>query len=289
MRNKELISNVLSISCVENYFLGWFKELKIDYRIFFSKSYIPAVEILTDFLYNDCKFESYPKIERLMEAAERYSVTSHKCVTELDLNLVDENIDDSLVLIEVNHSFFKSKLTPWRADHYIWLTEKTEESYKYLNNYPLSEGVISATEVLKTFGGRTLIYKFKTIEVNCSLKDEVKSVFGSIINVENKKLVLNENINLQDLRNALGILKITRKRLAELFCAANEYWPELFQYDTEFKTFMENYCNELSKFYAVTEAAILRKSFDLTKLQAMVDNILFAESVLSDMVKKRKS
>ena len=287
MRNKELISNVLSISCVENYFLGWGKELGIDCRKLFAKSYLSANEIITDFLYNGCKFESYIKIERVMETAERYLVTNHKCVTEIDFKLINENIDDSLVLIEVNQNFFKNKLTPWRADHYIWLTEKTKEGYKYLNNYPLSEGVISIEEVLKIFGGRMLVYGFCAATNYGHITRDVEAALDGLTNAENKKFELKEEINLQALRNAFGILKITRKRLAEFFYIISD--EGLLLYNGEFKTFMDNYCNELNKFYAVTEAAILRKSFDLIKLQAMVDNIIFAENVLSDMVKKRKN
>ena len=47
--NREVLGKVLSLSCVENYFLGYFQE-KFDVRLLYAESFVPFQEVMNAFL-----------------------------------------------------------------------------------------------------------------------------------------------------------------------------------------------------------------------------------------------
>ena len=289
MRNKELIANVPSISCVENYFLGWCMEQGIGAEILYNRTYLPAGEILADFIYSDTRFENYDKIERIMAVAEGYGVTGHLMAVGLNLENIDSAIRGGrLALVEVNEHFFENiARKPWRDDHYIWLTEKTDKGYLYLNNYPLSAGEISVKELTGIYNGRTLVYDKKDGIAPVFVRDDAERQIWKIIYTDHMDFTLPEDVDLTALRDAMGILKITRRRLADWFKAAGTMGRLTKREQTNsLIRFLRDYCAELNGFYVRLEAAILRKKSDLDKAREAVSNIIDRERELSRLVKE---
>jgi hypothetical protein len=282
MRDKELIADAPSISCVENYFLGWCREQRIGAGIVFNRTYLPPIKILTDFMFGGARFESYGEIPRVMAAAESYGVVTHSAAAELDFENIDAAVaDGSLALTEVNAGFFKGiALKPWRSDHCIWLAEPVRGGYGYLNNYPLSKGSMGKGKLAEVYGGKTLIYvKGKTDCVNAAavIADREKQ-FRQIARAEYGGFPLPDGTSPTALRDAVGVWKITRRRLADWFRAAlgGMYeWARL----------VESLCAELNGFYVWLGASVLRKRFDIERAQARLDGILGKEKELSQIVK----
>ena len=283
MRNKELIANVPSISCVENYFLGWCAEKWISAEILYSNTYLPVNEILSDFIHNSAKFESYNKIERIMTVAERHGFVRHNATGEINFDYIDVLIPDSLVLVEVNDKFFKDiSLKPWRDDHYIWLTGKTDNEYLYLNNYPLSAGEISTEKLSEVYGGKTLVYSRRMYRYSSGgffAKGDLEKQICKIANAEHSDFTLPEDTNLKALRDAVGILKITRRRLADWFKVIAD--KGLCTDARQLIQAVEDCCADMNGFYVRLEAGILRKKFDLDKAREGVANIICRERELS--------
>ena len=280
MRNKELIANVPSISCVENYFLGWCAEHGISEKILFGKSFVPADEVFTDFLIGNTRFESYDRIPRIMDIAEENGVIGRFAANELGFTAIDRNINnDNLVLIEVGERFFEDiAVKPWRDDHFIWLTEKRGEEYRYLNNYPLSEGQLNTRQVIEIYGNKMLLY-FKKNE-DKARADEIKQYtecqLQQIMCRQNFAFEMPYEYEPIALRNAVGIIKIIRLRLAKWLAAIGLY---------ESACFLDRYFLELSRFYVSLEAAILRERFDASKADEIVKIILDREKELSINIK----
>ena len=148
--NKTDIGKVLSLSCVENYFLGYFQN-KFDVRLLYTESFVPFNDVIESFLNGEVSYENYP-LPRLQDVSEKLGLTSHTLKTEI---CTEQN---QLSLIRVNKEFFRnSKLLPWRTDHYIML-DKAMDEYTFLNNYPLSEGKINKDELEAIYDGACLLY-----------------------------------------------------------------------------------------------------------------------------------
>ncbi|MDR1093128.1 MAG: hypothetical protein LBL66_03175 [Clostridiales bacterium] len=282
MRNKELISNVSSISCVENYFLGWCGEQGIGAGILFNRTYLPPIKILTDFIFGGARFESYGEIPRVMAVAESYGAVTHSAATELDFDGIDAAMAaGSLALTEVNAGFFKGiALKPWRSDHYIWLAEPVRGGYGYLNNYPLSKGSMGKGKLAEVYGGKTLIYaRSKTDCVNAAaaIADREKQ-FCQIARAEHRGFPLPDGADPTALRDAVGVWKITRRRLADWFRAA-------LGDGCEQARLVESLCAELNGFYVWLGASVLRKRFDAGQAQTKLNGILGKEKELSQIVK----
>ena len=119
--NREALGKVLSLSCVENYFLGYFQE-RFDVRPLYAESFVPFREVMTAFLNEGVSYENYPLV-RLQETSEKLGLTEHRYSEKFHYQ------KNKLNLIRVNREFFnRSKLLPWRADHYIAI-EKVKDGY----------------------------------------------------------------------------------------------------------------------------------------------------------------
>ncbi len=203
---KEDIKNALSLSCVENYFLGYFKN-KFDIRALYVNSFLPFDKVMDDMINGDVKYEYYP-LERLQNTAELLGITTH--VKKVKFNYFPNRLN----LIRVNKNFFKNiKLLPWRNDHFI-VIEKINDQFRFINNYPLSEGIIQKDIIAEIFDGTALVF--------CETDNFNEDVYEQLCNnryVNFKDNKINEyqisKINMQNLRDALLILKISRKRLIE--------------------------------------------------------------------------
>lgn len=119
--NREALGKVLSLSCVENYFLGYFQE-KFEVRPLYAESFVPFREVTNAFLNEGVSYENYPLV-RLQETSEKLGITAHQ------YSEIFQYQGGKLNLIRVNREFFNgSKLLPWRADHYI-AVEKVKDGY----------------------------------------------------------------------------------------------------------------------------------------------------------------
>ena len=95
--NKGDISKVLSLSCVENYFLGYFQN-KLDVRLLYAESFVPFNEVVESFLSGNASYENYP-LSRLQDTSEKLGLTSHTLQTEMQAE------EGRLNLIRVNRVF----------------------------------------------------------------------------------------------------------------------------------------------------------------------------------------
>ena len=75
MISKIEITNTLSLSCVENYFLAWLNEY-YDVSNLYGQSYIPIERIFDDFSHG-ATYENYCSIPRLQDIAEEVGIVSH--------------------------------------------------------------------------------------------------------------------------------------------------------------------------------------------------------------------
>ena len=267
------LTNALSISCVENYFLTWASAL-FDVRMLYGKSYVPMRQVLTDFCEANAQFERYGKPERLQDVAEQRGLTTHVLSRELPAT-IDKN---ELLLVRVNLRFFKNaKQLPWRDDHYIWLYGKCSKKFAYANNYPLSQGELCENELRDVFGGSVLRFTYRGGLCADSLQAAVQQDIGFLTGQE-CTFCGADTTNLTALRNALGILKISRKRLLAWleYLAENNY----IDLDARLKQEVLRQIHAIESLYLQVELQAVRKRKDKAANEAALAKIWEGEQTI---------
>lgn len=286
--NKSLIRDVLSISCVENYFMGWCKVNDISLDMLYNQSYEPIGKCAEAFLKNGASYESYNGIKRIQETAEEYGIVTHKYYSVYLLGLIKtENIGNNLLLIQVNKKFFNNiQRAPWREDHYICITEKNGNNYKYINNYPFGEGILTFEQLNNVFGGSIIVFK-KTgcFDIEKIVRENNKQI-NNIIYSKKFEFCDIEQKNFINLRDCIGILKISRQRIKEWI----KYISNLYSiiYDAEIENCLLEEINELNKLFTYLELQNLRNKFDKNKTFLYLKKICNLEENLKLMIKMRR-
>ena len=188
---------------------------------------------------------------------------------------------EKLNLIRVNNKFFEnSKLLPWRTDHYIAI-EKTENGYLYWNNYPLSEGELSENRAFEIYDSAYLTFqmedKFKSKKYNelCILQ------YTRIANQKVNKVRIVEE-KLINLRNALLILKVQRKRI--------NAWLRLeggrkeFAKDISFWMLAEKLISGYESLLTLVQLQIARKQVEVNTLNDKLDRLCETERHWSQII-----
>ena len=208
MINKKEISEALALSCVESYFLAWLNRY-YEVSNLYCNSYISLKQVFNDFTHG-AMYQNYCYLPRLQDIAEEYGVVNHQyhsCSTKEALELLRNQADDDLCLIRVNTAFFTGfKRSSWREDHYICVNKNLE----WINQYPLSEGVFTEERFEEVYDGAVCIYSMKDSTVD--LPDYVSSQYA-IQDFNMQELPS----NLGALESAIGVLRVSRKRLEQYY------------------------------------------------------------------------
>ena len=229
MLDKKEVGGALSLSCVESYFLAWLKRY-YDVSRLYGHSFVEIRQVFGDFFLG-ATYEHYDKVSRMQDVAERYGLVQHSyndCSSEEAMRWISKTPKDALCLIRVNSNFFKNfKRSAWREDHYICVNNKLQ----WINDYPLSEGCFSVEEFDEIFDNAICIYRTKNLLA--SFPDRCTEAIK-----KQDFFVQNWPNSLLAWESAVGILRVTRKRLGEyyskmdrintLFKAENEYLDKLY-------------------------------------------------------------
>ena len=289
--DKELILGMLSLSCVENYFMGWCRENEISLEMLYNQSFVSISECADAFINKGERYENYGGIKRIQDVAEEYKIVKHNyydknfCLTSLIKTEIAEN---SLILVQVNKNFFTDTVrVPWREDHYICITKITDSGFNYINNYPLKEGIMESEQLIYNFGGSVIVYK----KTGCY---DIENIISQN-NKQLDKMILSGNYNFnidltaensQKLRDCIGILKISRKRL---FTWIN-YMSNLYSIvcDGELEECLKKDNEYLNRLYTYLEVQKLRKKFDNEKTDGYLKAIEAEECRIQSLLKMRR-
>lgn len=193
------------LSCVEAYFGAWIGN-RIPPAALYSESYLPWSIINRAFADDSVSYAAFPLIARLQDFAEEAGVTTHRKIC----GIPDCYGEDDLLLMSVTNGFFERQI-PWRRDHYIAVTKLTNRKIAYLNEYPLGRGIMNRSEFYEKYGGDCLLFSFKKKE---------SSLFGqrSVCQLEaicQKNQNSYTELSAVRLRDAIGILRVSRRRMVE--------------------------------------------------------------------------
>ena len=265
--NEKSLSNTLALSCVESYFLAWLSQFYDVVRLY-SESFIPIQRVFYDFAVG-AKFEEYKGVPRIQDVAERWGITEHIFCRNLSpeqaLEIVYRQKEENLCLVRVNNVFLKQyKRKTRRNDHFIAIGR----GLNWINQYPLSSGRFSVPEFSQCFGGS--IFNFNILNLN------QKPIVRCAEKICSQKFSESDipTMSLQNLEDALGILRITRKRL-EKFYNSMELAKAVLSAENKL----------LDKLYFDVGLAKLRKKENKSAFLEEIEAIIIKEKEFAEVVK----
>lgn len=208
MISKREISESLALSCVESYFLAWLQR-SYDVTKLYGNSFISLKQAFDDFAHG-AMYQNYNYIPRLQDVAEDYGIVSHEyipCSANEAMERLKNQDDNDLCLIRVNTAFFTDfKRSSWREDHYICVGKNLE----WINQYPLSEGNFSEERFCEVFDGALCVYRLNDLS---AAPFDLVSLQYSMQSFDVGDLPK----SLGALESAIGILRVSRKRLVRFY------------------------------------------------------------------------
>lgn len=208
MLTKKDIADTLGLSCVEKYFLAWLNKY-YDVTQLYGCSFVSLSQVFDDFAHG-ATYQNYCYLPRLQDTAEEYGIVTHgflKLKTADAIDFMHNQQNDKLCLIRVNSLFFTDfKRASWREDHYVCVNRNLE----WINEYPLSDGQFDEHSFSRIYDGAICTYEIKNIQV------ELPNLVTNGFSLQNFS---QDNIPqlLSKLESAIGVIRITRKRLEKFF------------------------------------------------------------------------
>ena len=280
MITKRDLAETLHLSCVENYFLAWLGKV-YDIANLYGNSFIGVGKLFDDFCHG-ATYESYHQIPRIQEIAEKYGIVKHeyqRCSAKESLRLLREQTQSTLCLVRVNANFFASyKRAAWREDHYICI----DKDLFWLNQYPLSQGKYEFEQFCRVFDGSILLFKLDNLNV---VPPDMMS--EAICTQKIRKIQLPNG--LKEIESAIGILRVTRKRMAVYYSSKEALLP-LF----------EREINLLDEIYFLLRMMQIKgvdmelgreelRQKSLPKLRVSLQNIYLSEQKIREVLRNEKS
>ena len=278
---------MLSMNRIENYFIDWCAEIGIGEEILFNKAFFPSYKILTDFM-NSAKIENYDRINFVMTVAERYRAVRRFIFEELNFNGIDKALyEGNLVLVKIKKTVVRNTVSSdsLLVNQFIRLIDKIEDGYTYLNNSTLSKGKFAAAELNEICYDSILIYcaldrqEYRMDLIQKDAEQQLDRIVRAKDNIFEFPKDLN---NFTALRDAIGIIKITRRRLKEWFKTAINLGYHIVT--QELMWFMDSYIAKVEHIYFLLATAILRNHFNAEKIHVAISGIIAKEVKLSNLI-----
>lgn len=208
MLDKTALTQTLGLSCVEKYFAAWLSRFT-DITKLYGGAFVGIARVFDDFS-NGATYENYCRLPRIQDIAEKYGMVSHEYIpcsaTDAKKRLKKAKEND-LCLMRVNTAFFTDfKRSSWREDHYVCVNGDLE----WINEYPLSAGKFTEERFKEVYDGALCLYAIA--DISAEIPDGVTKAFAA-----QDCAVHRFPPGLDSLESAIGVLRVTRKRLQKFY------------------------------------------------------------------------
>lgn len=197
-----------AMSCVESYLLQWLRKTDIRLPLIYCESYIEPERAYIEAEKGFAYFTGFPRLQDTLKEAGILRGEVY----------CGRSIKKGLTLEQTEPCFFDGeKLRPWRDDHFIRLTRRTQQRLYYINCYPPSAGYIPSQEQRRLLSGKRINYRIRSV-------DCAGLMLKSVRQLERMSAYSPEEIRIKEpgrLRDTLLVLRVSRSRI--------EAWLRLLQ------------------------------------------------------------
>lgn len=152
---------------------------------------------------------------------------------------------EGAALMRVNLSFFTGALLPWREDHFV-AVERCGEGFRFINQYPLSEGFLTEAELKERFGGVSLFFRVCGAPDRRAYAAERERALERMRKTPDMRGM--DALEGRALRDAVGVLRVSRARVLQWLSAEGYGAPSPLREEVDL----------LDALYFLLEAARLR-------------------------------
>lgn len=268
------ISKVHYFSCVEAYFGAWIKNF-IPLPMLYCDSFISWYEICNAVKYG-ADYANFCLIRRIQDLAELSGLVSRKKIN----GKIDWKCDaKSLTLASVNENFFP-KRKPRLKDHYIAIESMTPKKISYINEFPLSIGRMPLSAFYDRFGGESVLYKLgrRNDTIFYRQSDCLRNLLKTF------PICDTDPLPLLALRDALGILRVSRRRTMEWLA-----WDNSVTGRAQTKKLMlavQEQVRSADKYYLQIQSLRLKKRSDDSLIQSIFADIRRHEKSIKQFATK---
>ena len=259
--DRSSFDEILGLTCIENYVLAVLAKC-LNHTYLYYDSFVEVADVIEEIFGKKVGFAFFRIIPRVHKSAMADGIISYQSV---DLDSICDAIDFvSYCCLEVKPDWFSSRYgtTAWRDDHYIMIEKRTGREYYFINDNPRDDGVMDEDEVVTLFAGSLFLFRVEDASIDCRREvflDRMKNKLNSAV-LGRDVLDLCHGHTLAQLRDFLGVLKISRKRM------------EAFIRNYISTEFMKEYIRELEKHFVGIEYMRLRNnSDDYAKMKILRD------------------
>lgn len=271
--DKIYLNSLLGMSCIENYVLYILKDNNINYKLLFYDSYISPQDIILQFLEYGSKYASFYKIPRLHKMATKKLIIKSAYQKIEDKGIINNQYDYICIRVEPQYMKNKYNVTLWRDDHYILLTKNDDNNFYYFNDNPIDSGILTIEEINDISINK--IFSFSILDNDVEKNKEIflEEAYGKLI-LNNDNIYIKNTFNdIILIRDIIGILRISRKRLFQFY---NEYFEV---------NYMKQYIFYLDKLYSNIEYMRLRSTFNISKVNDMLNELMNKDYELMNKIK----
>lgn len=283
--DKNYYSQSLGISCVEKSVLGFLEYIKYPYQILFIDSYINLESVFTDFLETNVPYMKFTGLKRLQQVSEELGILK----TEYMETNFDKMVQCSCIelterrplLVRVKpNKLPNAKFMPWAEEHFI-LLYKIDNEFFLLNQYPLSEYVMTLDEIRDIYDGAIL----RIVPIfNVDLKQYKQMAQKTIEKIAKQKeynfIYEITDDNVEHLRNAVGVLKLSRLQIKEWLVWLKSNFDEI-NYHIEVIPYLEELVSIFNKLYLAIEYYRYRKN-NLLYIKELINTVVRMENSLKN-------
>lgn len=288
MRQLELTTaffdDTLAITCIENSLVGYLKYLKLPYQSLYCYSYIRLDEVIKDFISYKYDYINYYKLPRLQKVASdlhlAYISVNRISHTEM-LQILSQKTNEGIpILLHIDplkiHN--NGQLIPWRDNHYILAYKIEDEKVYLLDDYPKRQFQMSIGKLNDAYKGEFVFFNIINKFNENDYKNNVLKVLREIKEIDlmpiNKEMYsFDELIRLRD---ALGILRITRRRIDTWIRWLNEKYD--LNINNEYITYLLKLINILDKLYSIVEFYRLKCKVNNESIEKLLEEAFLYEN-----------
>lgn len=280
----QMFEQTFGISCVENYLVSYMIQNNLPYKAIYYKSFRPVLMVVKDFLQSHVNYTRYTEIERLQKESRDLQIVEPAFLGQQSfeemLKMHEQEMRNGRpLLVKVNPEKLPivKGMVPWRDDHFIMLLQRELDTIDVLDDYPRRSIKLDLHELSEAYSGGFI--RLTIMNPSLDMEQYKKKVVSQIqcwgeyptTNDLDSLLAGFDLEQIEYLRDAIGILRVSRKRM--------EVWIEWLSNiriidDFQEKASIQATIQKCDKLYGLLEVYRLRKKVNIESIVSIITEIV---------------
>ena len=249
----------------------------MPYKSLYCNSYVDISTTINDFCKESIDYLDYVKLERLQSVSEKIGLCSvHVEEIQFDdmIELANENfLNNRPLFIEVD--FYKlnfaRNIVPRQNRHGLLLYKIHDGFVNLLDDYPIQAHYLDLDKLRDIYLGRTMVFCERSLNL-ITYGYECKTVLDSVKAHKCQQLKVDfEHTHLLNIRDSLGIIRISRSRIKDWLKWIND--ENIIYIKDACFDLLSKQIYQLNKLFSLVEYCRIRKRDVSNDLLGMIEEI----------------